>query len=118
MFIKALKSKIHRATVTETQVDYSGSVAIDSALLAAAGIQPYEAVLIADVTNGRRCETYVVPAEPGSGRVVIMGAAARLISPKDIVIIIGFGYYAPDEMAAIRPKVIVLDENNKIKDSL
>jgi len=117
MFIKALKGKIHRATVTETQIDYPGSIAIDSDLMAAAGIAPYEAVLLADATNGSRCETYVVPAGAGSGKIIVMGAAARIINPKDILIIINFGYYTPDEMTKLKPRIIVLDENNKIKNS-
>ena len=117
MLIKALKSKIHRATVTETMLEYPGSVAIDSELMSAAGISPYEAVLLADVTNGSRSETYAVRAEPGSGKIIVMGAAARVINPKDVLIILNFGYFTPDEPARLKPKVIVLDENNKIKDS-
>ncbi len=118
MFIKVLKGKIHRATVTATKLDYPGSIAVDTDLLEAAGMQPYEAVLVADVTNGNRFETYVVPAEAGSGKVVVMGAAARLANPKDIVIIINFGYFTPDEAKALKPKVVMPDENNKIKEIL
>ena len=118
MFIKALKSKIHRARVTEVKVDYPGSVGIDSELLDAVGILPYELVLLANVTNGERLETYVIPAEAGSGDVIILGAAARLFSPKDIVIVMNFGYYTPEEMKTLKPKVIVADENNKIKETL
>ena len=92
MLVKILKSKLHRATVTETKLHYSGSMAIDSTLMAAAGILPYESVLIADLNNGSRLETYVVPAEANSGKVVIMGAAAQLIKPKDIIIIMSFGF--------------------------
>ena len=85
-----LKGKIHRATVTATRIDYPGSIAVDSKLLDAAGILPYEAVLLADITNGSRCETYVVPAEHGSGKVEILGAAAHLINKGDIIIIINY----------------------------
>ena len=116
MLVKILKSKIHRATVTETKLHYPGSIAIDSALMEAAGILPYESVLIADLNNGSRLETYVVPADPNSGEIVILGAAAKLINPKDIVIIIGFGYCTPEEARKCKPKIIVLDENNKIKN--
>lgn len=118
MFIKALKAKIHRARVTETKLDYPGSIAIDSDLLQAAGILPYEAVLIADMTNGNRAETYVIPAEAGSGKVIIMGAAAKLMSPKDIVILLCFGFYNPDEATRLKPKIVVVDENNKIIKTL
>ena len=114
MFVKILKSKLHRARVTDTKLHYPGSLAIDSALMEAAGILPYESVLVADVNNGIRLETYVVPAEAGSGEIVILGAAAQLIKPKDIVIILGFGYVTPDEAKDFKPKVVVLDEDNKI----
>ena len=114
MFVKILKSKLHRARVTETKLHYPGSVAIDSALMDAAGIWPYESVLIADLNNGSRLETYVVPAEAGSGEVAILGAAAQLIEPEDIVIIMSFGFMTPEEAEQFKPKVAVLDENNKI----
>jgi len=114
MFVKILKSKLHRARVTETKLHYPGSIAIDSSLMEAAGILPYEFVLIADLDNGNRLETYVVPAEAGSGQVIILGAAARLIKPKDIVIILGFGYFTHEEARVFKPKIVVLDENNKI----
>ncbi|MCK5174135.1 MAG: aspartate 1-decarboxylase [Planctomycetes bacterium] len=118
MLIKALKSKIHRATVTAASVDYPGSIAVDSDLLAAVGVVPYEAVLLANVTNGQRAETYVVSAPAGSGKIEVLGAAARMFSPGDIVIIINFGHYTPEELAEIKPKVIVADENNGIKQVL
>ncbi|MFC1635242.1 aspartate 1-decarboxylase [Planctomycetota bacterium] len=114
MLVKILKSKLHRARVTDAKLHYPGSMAIDSALMEAAGILPYESVLVADVDNGNRLETYVVPAEAGSGEIVILGAAAQLIKPKDIVIILGFGYVTPDEAKGFKPKVVVLDENNEI----
>ena len=114
MFVKILKSKLHRARVTDVKLHYPGSLAVDSALMEAAGILPYESVLVADVNNGIRLETYVVPAEAGSGEIVILGAAAQLIKPKDIVIILGFGYVTPDEAKDFKPKVVVLGENNRI----
>ena len=117
MFVKILKSKLHRATVTDTKLHYPGSNEIDSALMQAAGILPYEFVLVADLNNGSRLETYAVPAEPDSGKVVILGAAARLIDPGDIIIILSFGYYTPQEAKKIKPKLVILDENNKIKNS-
>jgi aspartate 1-decarboxylase len=114
MFVKLMKSKLHRATVTETKLDYPGSIGIDSALMEAAGILPYESVLIADINNGNRLETYVVPAEANSGKIIILGAAAQLIKLKDRIIIIGFGFFTPEEAKEHKPKVVVLDENNRI----
>jgi len=115
MLVKILKSKLHRATVTDTKLHYPGSIAIDSALMEAAGILPYESILVADINNGNRLETYVVPAEANSGQVVILGAAAQLIQPKDIVIVLSFGFFTPDQAKEFKPKIVVLDENNKIK---
>ena len=117
MLIKLLKGKLHRARVTGAKLHYPGSIAIDPVLMAAAGILPYESVLVADLNNGSRLETYVVPAEPGSRDVIIMGAAAKLSQSGDIVIIMNFGYYSPDEAEKIKPKIIVLDENNRIKEN-
>lgn len=115
MFLKLMKSKLHRVRVTETKLHYPGSIAIDSTLMEAAGIIPYENVLIADLTNGNRLETYVVPAQPNMGEIIILGAAAQLINKNDIIIIIAFGYFTPEEAKEHKPKVIVPDENNKIK---
>lgn len=118
MFVKILKSKLHCATVTETKLHYPGSITIDSALMEAAGILPYESVLVANLNNGNRLETYVVPAEANSGQIVILGAAAHLIGPKDIVIILSFGFFTPEEAAKLKPKIIILDKNNKITKQL
>ena len=115
MFVKILKGKIHRATVTDTKLHYAGSILIDSVLMESADILPYESVLVADLNNGNRLETYAVPAEADSGQVVVLGAAAQMIEAKDIIIIFSFAYYTPEEATKIKPKVIVLDENNKIK---
>ena len=114
MFVKILKSKLHRARVTETKLHYPGSIAIDSELMEAAGILPYESVLIADLNNGNRLETYAVPAEAGSRQIEVLGAAALLVKPKDIVIILSFGFFTPEEAKEFKPKVVVLDENNNI----
>jgi aspartate 1-decarboxylase len=115
MLLKLLKSKLHRATVTEAKLHYPGSIAIDSALMEATEILPYEAVLVVDLNNGNRLETYVVPAEANSGRITILGAAAKLIKAGDLVIIMGFGLFTPDQAREFKPKVAVLDENNRIK---
>ncbi len=114
MFLKLLKSKLHRARVTATKLDYPGSIAVDSELMEAADLTPYEFVLVADLNNGNRLETYVVPAEAGSGEIVILGAAARLIQPEDLVIILGFGFFTQEEAENLKPKIVLLDENNKI----
>ena len=116
MIIKVLKSKLHRAVVTDAKLDYPGSIAIDSELIEAAGILPYESVLVADLNNGSRLETYAVPAEAGSGDVIILGPAAKLVQVKDVVIILAFAFCTPEEANKLKPRIIVLDENNKIKD--
>ena len=114
MLLKILKSKLHRARVTDARLHYPGSIEIDENLMEKAGILPYEAVLVADLNNGNRLETYAVPAERGSRKVVILGAAAQLMQPKDIVIIMGFCHCTPEEAAEHKPKVVVLDEDNEI----
>ena len=100
--------------MTETKLHYPGSIAIDSELMEAAGILPYESVLVADLNNGNRLETYVVSAEAGSREIVVLGAAAQLIKPKDIVIILAFGFFTPEEAKDFKPKIAVLDEDNNI----
>lgn len=112
MLIKALKGKIHRAWVTDTKIDYPGSVGIDEDMMKAAGILPYEEVLLANVSNGARVETYVVPAPAGSRSLIVLGAAARFFSPGDIVIVMNFGYFTPDEIKTHKPRVILCDERN------
>jgi len=115
MFVKALKGKIHRGRVTETKVDYPGSIAVDADILAQAGIATYEEVLVANVTNGQRVETYVVPAPAKSREIIILGAAARLFDIGDTVIIINFGYYSPEELKRHKPRIVVCDEQNNVR---
>jgi len=112
-----MKSKLHRATVTDTKLHYSGSMAVDADLMKQAGLVPYESVIVADLNNGNRLETYVIEAEAGSGDVIILGAAAQLIKTGDIVIIFSFGFFTPDEAQTHKPKVLVLEENNKVKNA-
>ena len=114
MFIKLLKSKLHSAAVTETKLNYPGSLAIDAELMGKAGILQYESVIIADLNNGNRLETYAIPAPAGSGEIVVLGAAARLINPKDRVIIFTFGFFTEDQARSHKPTILSLDENNKI----
>jgi aspartate 1-decarboxylase len=114
MFVKLLKSKIHRAKVTAVKLDYPGSIEIDAELMQACDLLPYESVLVADLNNGSRLETYAVPGQAGSRRIVALGAAARLINPGDRIIVLNFGYYTLEEAKKHKAKVIVLDENNNI----
>jgi len=114
MLIKILKSKLHRARVTETRLNYPGSILIDAALMKAAGILPYEGVLIADLNNGNRVETYAVPAPANSGQIIVLGAAAKLMKKNHIVIIFSFTYCTPAEARKLKPKVVLLDKRNKI----
>jgi aspartate 1-decarboxylase len=109
---KMLKSKIHRATVTGADLHYEGSITIDLNLMEAADIIPYEAVVIWNVTNGSRFETYAIEGERGSGVICINGAAARLVAPKDLVIIASFVDMPNDKALAHEPKLIFVDEQN------
>ncbi|MBM4020334.1 MAG: aspartate 1-decarboxylase [Planctomycetes bacterium] len=114
MFIKVLKSKIHRARITGTHLEYEGSISIDQDLIEAAGLLEGEAVLVANLNNGTRQETYVMRGPPGSGMVRLNGASARLGAPGDLVIIMGFAYLAPDELAAHQSRKVVVNEQNRI----
>jgi aspartate 1-decarboxylase len=109
-----LKSKIHRATVTGSNVDYEGSIAIDEALMETAGILPFEQVQIYNVTNGERFETYTIKGERGSGTISINGAAAHLANVGDIVIVAS--YFTLDEIKARehRPVLVYVDEDNRV----
>lgn len=114
MELTMLKGKIHRVTVTQAALDYVGSITIDEDLMKAAGILEYEKVQIADVDNGSRFETYVIAGEPGSGLICLNGAAARCVSVGDLVIIMCYAQMTPEEAAGFKPKVVLVDENNKI----
>ena len=114
MRVTLLKGKIHRAAVTETNINYTGSITIDQDLMDAAGILPYEKVLVANVSNGSRHETYTVSGARGSGVVCVMGAAAHLVNTGDRVIIMAFGEFEADEVAGHKAKVVVVDESNVI----
>lgn len=118
MLLKVLRSKIHRATITEARVDYVGSITIDRDLLAASGLLAGECVLVADMTNGARFETYVIVGQPGSGVICINGAAARLVTPGDEAIIMAFAYAGQEEAAALKPRVVLVDKDNRVTRSL
>ena len=109
-----MKSKIHRATVTQADLHYVGSVTVDEDLLDAADLLPGELVHIVDVTNGARLETYTIAGERGSGVIGINGAAARLVAPGDIVILIGYGQMETVEAREFRPSVVFVDADNKV----
>lgn len=112
---KMMRAKLHRATVTQADVDYEGSITIDRTLMDATDLLPNEAVAVWNVTNGNRFETYVVEGERDSGEICVNGAAAHLVTPGDLVIIAAFSWM--DEEAARRhePKVIFVDERNRIR---
>lgn len=109
-----LNGKIHRATVTDANLNYVGSVTIDTDLLDAAGIDIHEKVQIVNNNNGARLETYAIAGKAGSGEICLNGAAARLVQKGDIVIIMSFVLMDAKEVATHRPKVVLVDENNKI----
>ena len=109
-----MKSKIHRATVTQADLHYVGSVAIDTALMEAADLLEGEQVTIADLTNGARLETYVIPAPRGSGTITVNGAAAHLVRAGDLVIIMSYAVVDDAEARALKPRVVHVDQDNRI----
>lgn len=113
MLIERLKSKIHRATVTQAALNYVGSITVDVNLMEAAGLYEYEKVQIADVDNGARFETYVIAGEAGSGVICLNGAAARCVAVGDKVIIMSYARLAPEEIPANPPRVVFVDEKNR-----
>lgn len=114
MTVEMLKSKIHRATVTQAELDYVGSITVDALLLEAAGILEYEKVQVVDIDNGNRFETYTISGEPGSGVVCLNGAAARCVSVGDKIIIMAYGSFDKQEAKEHRPSVVFVDEKNGI----
>lgn len=111
-----MNGKIHRATVTEANLNYVGSITIDQDILDAVGMMANEKVQIVNNNNGARLETYIIPGDRGSGVVCLNGAAARLVQPGDIVIIISYVLVAEEKTAAHKPKVAIMGENNHIKE--
>lgn len=109
-----LRSKIHRARVTQADLNYEGSITVDTVLLDAAGVVPFEKVSIYNVTNGNRLSTYVIPGVKGSGKICINGAAARLVKPDDVVIICCYGEFTEEEMKDHSAMIVLVDENNNI----
>lgn len=115
MYLAMLKSKIHRATITHADLHYVGSLTVDRDLMDAAGLLAGEQVNVVDITNGARLVTYVIEGERGSGVIGINGAAARLVQPEDLVIIIAYAQMSPAEAAGYRPRVVFVDERNRIR---
>jgi aspartate 1-decarboxylase len=114
MLVTLMKAKLHRATVTQADLDYVGSVTIDADLLDAADLLEGEQVAIVDITNGARIETYVIPAERGSGVIGINGAAAHLIHPGDLVILMSYAVLSDADARALKPRVVHVDEHNRV----
>lgn len=114
MLTQFLKAKIHRAKVTQAELDYVGSITIDVALLEAAGIREYERVQVVDINNGQRLETYAICGQRNSGIICLNGAAARMVNVGDKVIIMTYALLEDREIEAFVPKVVFVDENNKV----
>ncbi|MEE8206036.1 MAG: aspartate 1-decarboxylase [Nitrospinaceae bacterium] len=109
-----LTAKLHRATVTDRNIEYEGSIQIDEALMEEVGISSYEQVHIYDINNGNRLITYVIPGKRGSGVISVNGAAARLVERKDRIIIVAYGMIDIEKVKNYQPRVLLLDESNKI----
>ncbi|HHE64484.1 MAG TPA: aspartate 1-decarboxylase [Bacteroidetes bacterium] len=113
-----LKAKIHRATITEANLDYSGSLTIDEALMEAAGIAHNERVHVFNINNGARFETYAIRGKRGSGIIALNGAAARLGAVGDLIIIVTYCYLSEEEIPQHKAKVLIMGEGNRIKEIL
>lgn len=116
MLQEFISSKIHRATVTDANLNYVGSITIDETLLKAANMREWQKVDILDVDNGERFQTYIIKGEPDSGCICLNGAAARKVQPGDKVIIITYASLTPEEIKTHKPTVVIVDEKNKIKE--
>ena len=112
------KSKLHRATVTQAELHYEGSITIDAELLDAAGIVPFERVQVVNIANGARFETYALAGPRRSGTVRVNGAAARLVHPGDLIIVITYAAFTPEEAAAHRPVIVLLDADNSVRERI
>lgn len=115
MFRTMMKAKLHRARVTEANLNYVGSITIDQDILDQVDILPHEKVQIVNNNNGARMETYVIPGDRGSGVVCLNGAAARLVQSDDIVIIVSYAIVSSNELASFQPKVAIMNQNNEIE---
>ena len=116
MFITMLKSKIHRATVTGADIDYEGSITIDKELMGVAKLVEYEKVDVYNISNGQRFSTYVMKGEHGRGEICLNGAAARLVSVGDLIIICSYSHHDEKEVGKHKPVIVHVDEKNRIKE--
>jgi aspartate 1-decarboxylase len=116
MYREMMNAKIHRAQVTEADLNYVGSITIDADILDAVGMLPNEKVQVVNNNNGARFETYIIPGKRGSGVICVNGAAARLVQKGDIVIIISYAYVEQEKLSEHKPTVAIMDEGNKIKE--
>jgi aspartate 1-decarboxylase len=115
MFLQILKGKIHRATVTRADLNYEGSISVDELLMQSAGLIPFEAVHVWNVTNGERLETYVLSAPKGSGEICLNGAAARKVAVGDLVIITAFTWIESKEIERYAPKIVLVTAENRLR---
>ena len=116
MFRLMLRSKIHRATVTDSNLEYEGSLTVDPLLLEAASMLPYEQVSVSNLNNGERFETYVIPGKRGAGEMVLNGPTARKGVKGDKVIVFCYEYFNEEELKTFKPKIILVDQNNRVKE--
>jgi len=116
MYRTVMRSKIHRARVTDANLNYVGSITIDEDIIDAVGIAPNEKVQIVNNNNGARLETYVIPGKRGSGDICLNGAAARLVQKGDVVIIVAYGLVSDEEIRTHQPRIAIMDENNQITE--
>lgn len=110
-----LKSKLHRATITEADLNYEGSLTIDKDLMDSVDLQPYERVMVYNINNGERFDTYAIGGEPGTGVIGLNGAAARKGMIGDQIIIVSYALFSADELSGYSPKIVLLNKSNKIK---
>lgn len=118
MQLTMLKVKLHRATVTEANLNYSGSITVDANLLEEAGLLVWERVHVVNINNGQRFETYLIEGERGSGTVCLNGAAARLVQPGDKIIVMAYADMSPEEARQHKPDVFILDDDNRIIEKI
>ena len=118
MFRQMLRSKIHRATVTDANLDYEGSLTVDPILIEAAGMLPYELVHVSNLQNGERFETYIIPGKRGAGEMILNGPTARRGVKGDKVIVFCYELFSEDELKAYKPRIILVDAKNKIVKEL
>jgi aspartate 1-decarboxylase len=115
MLLEFLHSKIHRATVTDANLNYVGSITIDEKLMCAAKLKQWQKVEVLDVNNGERFQTYVIKGEADSGTICLNGAAARKVQKGDKVIVVAYGYFHNEELEGFEPAIVQVDDNNKIQ---